>query len=729
MMDRQPSNRLPKRTASGRFPIRVRTNTSMDLDPSSSTTPASSVSASSSSASNSAKSLVSSQRLPIPSIPSRSQHRLETQQNGNVNHTSHDRPRRPGVVPFLVGSERIRSNSEGFVPGVRTKRMGMFPRKTSELSTVNEDRTVRTSHYRGLSHGSVMPGQHVDPGRDLNGGSTPASPVESERPRNHLYGHRLSSVPERRPSSPAAVDKTVDGIMSMLHSFSTVHSHIGTVIGVLGDTSHAARRTTLERVFYNAATHVDELDRELTRITRLCGQRGPIPEHEAETTRQAALVCVMAYQHLAALLSRHVDQIVDQVDKRYVRSLLMFIYSGRVELRNAGVTLFSHNNDDDDDDDDDDHHHHHHHHHHGDDEGVDGDGEKGRYQTEPYPAQPDPMTDSSVTPTQVHADPVWSAPSRANSVSNRWAGTAVAPYGAYPTPATMSNASSRAGSLTSAISSVAASTAAAPFAADSFDLPAPTGMDALPRSDTMAAFDEDPVAAAREERQFERLLSKLGQADDIVLRSLPGLKQQFLRCIEAKQKDDADAELRSIWLALEAKSSVCIRTAEQLKTKMSTISAKDAEARSDRDFWQICGLFVKTFVDLAFLVKDSCSLQFLSTNVVQMMRPMSRAIKEVGTLIETSPWRYLTDVQPRVAPPGPLNTSGPAYSHNGGASASPYISPLPATPLSAALGPAAQATVPTGAGAGAGAGSSSRNGMFSGNVFERADSLLSNPRR
>lgn len=43
---------------------------------------------------------------------------------------------------------------------------------------------------------------------------------------------------------------------------------------------------------------------------------------------------------------------------------------------------------------------------------------------------------------------------------------------------------------------------------------------------------------------------------------------------------------------------------------------------------------------------------------------------------------------------------------------------MPMTPQSAALGPAVQATVPS-------TPSSSYNAMFSGNVFERADALLS----
>ncbi|ETN40185.1 uncharacterized protein HMPREF1541_04461 [Cyphellophora europaea CBS 101466] len=56
---------------------------------------------------------------------------------------------------------------------------------------------------------------------------------------------------------------------------------------------------------------------------------------------------------------------------------------------------------------------------------------------------------------------------------------------------------------------------------------------------------------------------------------------------------------------------------------------------------------------------------------------------------------------------------------------SPLTSPLPATPLSAALGPAAQATIPTSAPPTAVPTSANPINLFRGDVFQRADALLS----
>lgn len=143
---------------------------------------------------------------------------------------------------------------------------------------------------------------------------------------------------------------------------------------------------------------------------------------------------------------------------------------------------------------------------------------------------------------------------------------------------------------------------------------------------------------------------------------------------------------------------------------------------------------MQTFVETALLVKDAKALELIPTEIVDLIRPASKAVKELGMLIETSPWKHLAASQPAfhhrvqtqpytIPPNGPAGLSGHT-SHLSGPNSSPYVSPVPATPLSAALGPAAQATVPSSS-----TSAAPRNGMFSGNVFERAESLLSMPSR
>jgi hypothetical protein len=122
----------------------------------------------------------------------------------------------------------------------------------------------------------------------------------------------------------------------------------------------------------------------------------------------------------------------------------------------------------------------------------------------------------------------------------------------------------------------------------------------------------------------------------------------------------------------------------------------------------------------------------LSSEVKQLMKPLHKTVKEASFAINDSPWSHLTSNNPglasslssftaRTQPPrfvhkpnlttssgmsylGPINTSitsvtsafSQPYSSNsfGSQGSGGYITPVPATPLSAALGAAAQATVP-----------------------------------
>ena len=122
-------------------------------------------------------------------------------------------------------------------------------------------------------------------------------------------------------------------------------------------------------------------------------------------------------------------------------------------------------------------------------------------------------------------------------------------------------------------------------------------------------------------------------------------------------------------------------------------------------------------------------MSLIPNEILLILRQVQRLVKECGILIETSPWKYLAapQYQQQLAVSSAMmqtgsnlnGVSGPASATS---PASPYVTPLPATPLSAALGPAVQATVPS-------MPMTQNTYIFSGTVFERADSLLSMPAR
>lgn len=97
----------------------------------------------------------------------------------------------------------------------------------------------------------------------------------------------------------------------------------------------------------------------------------------------------------------------------------------------------------------------------------------------------------------------------------------------------------------------------------------------------------------REDRMFERIFLKLNQADDIALRAVPTVKQQFVKCIEVCKKQETEKDLRAMWTTLDSKCSFIIQLAELLKLKLSTIKLKEPGVGNDREFWQLCSSFVK----------------------------------------------------------------------------------------------------------------------------------------
>jgi len=149
------------------------------------------------------------------------------------------------------------------------------------------------------------------------------------------------------------------------------------------------------------------------------------------------------------------------------------------------------------------------------------------------------------------------------------------------------------------------------------------------------------------------------------------------------------------------------------------------------------------------------------------MKPLHRTVKEASLAINDSPWSHLTSnnasttgppslssltarpQHPRLYAnrsngtmpsgggasfPGPINTAIPTMSSvfsaqpystgsHGSQGSGGYATSVPATPLSAALGAAAQATIPNTLSRLPSQGSNTLN------VFERADRLLSNTSR
>ena len=777
--------------------------------------------------------------------------------------------RRPGIAPLISQSnERNRSNSESVLQAsaaARHKRMGIMRKEKPELDSIDELKVNRNSHLRGFSHGSVLKrnGALSSPG-----GNSSSSPNSPRDPRRHrlAFVKRLSSLPEHRVDTEWN-NPVIEGAKGILYALYQIHPQISGLIAAIRGKD--VRRSTLEFTFFNASTHVDRLNEALEQADVVdAGDKDAVEKIE-DTVRRDCATCIMAYTHVTAQLQDNVKKIVAGSDARYVRTLMLLLYGSMVEVRNA-IQSFG-----------------------ADVRVTQGFGHRRQMSSgnthpietipEEYSTPAQPVT-RAMTPTRdrnVHSrqggrlrsDTAIQHPAVPENIP-AYQPNPVLPSnsGALPTPihltgttlnggtftgtsSTFSNngtlASTSSSGLRSRSSSrtagmvnglASSSIASTPHSGEVFNLP-PTGFYAARVNPSTGLTD------AQEEAIFEQIFLALTRAYDAALQTIPIAKAQFLRCLEAAEENRQPKAVHNLWSTLVGRCSSCIDISEALQARLTNMRLTDpgvhvttGSGRNDSTLWLTCKNFLMSFIELLTEMRIAKSLRLLPQEIITMLRPVQKASQEAGRLIQTSPWRYLTDTAvaampppsvfsvtgsnqpnamvngngytngfngvegngsnfssyssnsaastisnyplqspfpPPIVPvppvPGPglantLNSASkqmmngisvlPPFSATGPASAfngiSPISVPLPATPLSAALGPAAQATLPitnasssalptpTSASSFSSAlstptaytgsmavpstpASTYGDSFFKGDVFQRADSLLSMP--
>lgn len=314
-------------------------------------------------------------------------------------------------------------------------------------------------------------------------------------------------------------------------------------------------------------------------------------------------------------------------------------------------------------------------------------------------------------------------------------------------------------------SSMASSLANTPKSGESFNLPV--------FQNPIRVNPVTGLSDAQEESIFESIFLALSRAYDSALQALPIARKQFAHCAEMAEEDRKPKEVREIWNNLLWRCKACLEVSETLHLRLVNMKVKDNmnNGRNDRTFWQLTKSFTQSFIDLVAEMKEAKAMHLLAQNVVIILRPVQKASRDAVRLIDSSPWAYLTEAGSQPLIPPPLITNGvmngcyatnpyTGYSNsfqpqqqqqhqyhapphlnnynngfvpnaspltsiqssmqgvNVGVGVSPSSVALPATPLSAALGPAAQATIPS-----TPATTAYGDSFFRGDVFARADAL------
>ena len=579
--------------------------------------------------------------------------------------------------------------------------MGIVPKKQTDLAVLEESRANRNSHHlRGQSHGSALR-QGIRAGDISPSNMTSLHGSEDQR---GMLGRPLSSLPPQKQQD-APGTRIIEAAKGILYSLNLLHQHLGILFPVMKEGK--SKRSSVERFFHNAAIHIEHLDQELSKCMRDAAQGLGFTDASRKAVRQATHACILTHEPIAQLATRSVRQLTHDADPRYIRTLMLLLYGSLNEVYNSNQTSC-----------------------------------KERPARKAQKVNVKEVTqikadageretlrnrDDSVTPTRDRPKPErrWRNGNSIQKFSSH-----VDLHSALGTQTTVppylngrSRSNSRAGMLHSSTSSSVVST---PRSGESFSS---ARFATRSRSGSVTTTPEQARVEKEQRVQFEQIFVILRKSADQGLQIIPQLQPFFNDAAEASQRQYTHEKIRELWLTLVNRNRTCLSMSEKLKKRLSIIKLNDPEARNARDFWRLVKDFVDSYSSLLASLREARLLNLVPSDMRHQVRPVHKSATEAATLITNSPWNRLTfEVEPQTQPPSRAATPAPngyqahrtrgSGGANAASSSSPYTPSVPATPLSAALGPAAQATVP------ATPASASLNRSFEGDVFQRADSLL-----
>lgn len=643
-----------------------------------------------------------------PPIPKRSHARMSSGTLGM-------QVQRPGIAPLhQANGEASRSRSEtvSSLSNIRTRRNGFVPSKrtvssnntSTDLGSVNEvvgqgstrssQATLKAAHSRNPSVASTYNGYLAPNGNsDLSSGA--ASPTDGT-PNRYQPDRNLGQFPQNS-SGKLMKSRPIMASRRLWFTLLELQRPLNRIAAGLKDGT--PKRTMLERQLFNANTHVEELERLLTRLD---SGLEDTPSRESAAATNIATACnngLNAYGAVVKELKGFVQKIIYVLDPVLIRCLMFQINASIVEARNVcksmGFSIIPPA------------------------EKQDTRASRAWSSRTVTPTQPKPLTNRRLR-----------GPTILRSISSN------STMRAMPPPVPLKTSSSRTNTMTSIASTI-------PRSADSFASGQSSA--ATSRSNTMRNMSAEDM---EEVEQFERIFLKLRTACDIANHALPHCHTEF-----TVHKDNAEtagkARAAHYWSLALNKCNAVIRANQALSSRLKQVKLREPGVRNQREFWQLCDAFVQTWAELATEVKDIGQQRIDITTIKAVMKPVQRAIKDVSKSISDSPL-YHAALRPHqnafalsspqsLAPPFPagLNTSLAQ-------SSSPYttLTPsssttsVPATPLAAALGPAAQATLSyTSSQPSAGsseylphsAASAQPMGLGVRNMHERLDTMMQHP--
>ncbi|MCJ1312811.1 RAM signaling network component [Agyrium rufum] len=599
--------------------------------------------------------------------------------------------RRPGIAPLIIGNERNRSNSESILQAtqnIRNKRMGMVSKKSSDLGTVDESRR-NSIHFRGMSHASALREKPINSLLNSHASTPFGGTPHDTADHPGVFVRRLSSLPEHKRSSTTP-NHFVEAAKSLLYSLHQVHPHMASLIrGLKGGVS---KRASLEKAYHTTSTHLERLDKELHELENSEDFDDGATARGFANISQTCQSCIASYRQICTLITAVVPHLIATVDPRYIRTLFLLVYGSLCEVRICSASLAR---------------------------CLDGPEVRNMEHPTISVTTDDSASESqrSSTSTKMRPAPLRRFRSdrslqqiRTNNLHHHISNSG--PQSAVPLYINgRSRSNSRIGNLTASCAN-SNSMANTPRSGESFYVPE-TPVE-IPETDDLLESN------ARENEQdviFEKIYLDFKDSLENGLQVVPQLLRQCKRRYEEARHKDAARSVLDLLARLITRCQHYIDMCEHLKERLSRIKVRDPEARGSTEFWSLCVRYANSFIKLVDDIKTQKQYALLSPDVGRMLQPVHKSIKAGIADIKLSPWAFVLSHNSRQTQETHSaweetqrgNNSGHHHrfissqqrSRAGSSSSSSHYGPsvpatsIPATPLFAALGPAAQATIPT----------------------------------
>ena len=694
-----------------------------------------------------------------PPIPIRSHYRIVSSQNSVSPRTGF---RGAHLEPLIITNERNRSNSESVIQASqnsRNRRMGIMPKPRGDLESLAESDTSHNStHIRGASHGSAVKDKRPRGWVPGFGSNTSQSSSTAEERAKAFYSHRLSSVPEQRSQNQRPDYYLIEAVRGLLFALHSLHSSMARLMSLATDS--AGKRSSVQRVYMFAFSQLDKLDKELKAFDNSRSRNIKRRNVRLESLRSSSESTIRIYQQVMKSFAEISPMLLKKADPRYIRMLMFSLYYATVEIRCTELELVKH------------------------------------ISPSSLARLTQPTVPEMVFPPRVNLPPAAAPPQEKAGPAfppQRYRGDTIDsqknqngqldPARVYDTTTPLfssarSRSSSRSGIYASSNLSDYANT---PRSGVSFLVPETPSEPSFERGTIFDAISSSmskstssatpgPIMNSYHDFRFETIQSSFLEVTGCCEDTMPEIVEQ-LRERKYEAKNSGDKARLDLWENLLKKALQFKWTCETLYSRLHMMQPSDPQIRQERDDIAFWAGFRRIWNAFSFLLDDLklAKVEHAEEMVwfkVNMLKPVAKKVKAAVTELKASPWAGVLeqnsvlsssverDSEPEsTLPESSLvwnnhlapETNGfdagieqktkkePAHSvaHESKSSLpSPYI--LPTTPLSAALGPAVQATVPSST-------SNSTNSphtlnmdeqAFQGNFFDRADRWLqqSDPR-